>query len=235
VQGEVTLWGVDACVATWLAGRGLVCRPFADPAPDSCEVLLVGDLAGVTATEDDWRGLLARVARGSVALFCSPSAFRRGDDPVGWLPLATKGRCYEFSNWLYHREDVAKRHPLFAGLPPAGILDWEYYGPVIPRQVFAGQEDPDDIAAVYFAAGYASGTETVKTGYTAGLLTASYPFGAGRFLINTLRILEHVDRHPAADRLLLNAISYARDFTKTPLAPLSDDFQAQLRSLGYGL
>jgi hypothetical protein len=177
---------------------------------------------------------MARVARGSIALFCSPAAFRRGDDPVGWLPLATKGRCYEFSNWLYHREDVAKPHPLFAGLPPAGILDWEYYGPVIPRRVFEGQEAPDDIAAVYFALGYASMTETVKSGYTAGLLTASYPFGAGRFLINTLRILENVDRHPAADRLLLNLVSYGQSFTSGSQAPLPDDFQARLGAVGLG-
>jgi hypothetical protein len=197
-------------------------------------VILAGDLSGVSTTAADWRMLIEQIAQGAVALFLSPLAFRRGDDPVGWLPLATKGRCYEFSNWVYHREDVARPHPLFAGLPAPGILDWDYYGPVIPGHVFEGQQTPDDIAAVYFAIGYASLTETVRSGYAAGLLTASYPFGAGRFLINSLRILENVDRHPAADRLLLNMIEYAAGYTEGSPARLPDDFASQLRSIGFG-
>ena len=233
VRGAVTLWGVEERVTAWLQGRGLDCRPFEASASGGGEVILVGDLSGAEATEGAWRALLERIARGGVAVFLSPEAFRRGDDPVGRLPLATRGRCYAFSNWLYHREDVGRPHPIFTGLPAPGILDWEYYGPVIPSHVFEGQETPDDIAAVYFALGYASMTETVKSGYTAGLLAASYPFGAGRFLINSLRILENIDRHPAADRLLLNTIAYAAGLATAAPAQLPGDFEAQLRSLGF--
>ena len=39
-----------------------------------------------------------------------------------------------------------------------------------------------------------------------GLLVASFPFGARWFILNTLRILENVSEHPAADRLLLNLV-----------------------------
>ena len=227
------MWGLDARTTAWLRGRGLQCRPFGAQAPRTREVILVGDLSSVAATEPDWHALAARMARGSVVLFLSPRAFQRGDDAVGWLPLAARGRCHEFSNWVYHREDVARPHPIFAGLPAPGILDWDYWGPVIPRHVFEGQETPDDIAAVFFAVGYASLTEVVKSGYAAGLLVASYPFGAGRFLVNSLRLLENVDRHPAADRVLLNMIGYAAGFTTEPPAPLPADFDARLRAIGY--
>jgi hypothetical protein len=232
-HGAVTLWGIDEHVTAWLRGRGLQCQLFGTQTPSTREVILVGDLSSVTTTAADWRALATQMVRGSMVLFMSPQAFRRDDDAVGWLPLATKGRCYEFSNWVYHREDVAKPHPLFAGLPGRGILDWDYYGPVTPRYVFEGQATPDDIAAVFFAVGYASLTERVKTGYAAGLLVASYPFGAGRFLVNSLQILENVDRHPAADRLLLNMIGYAASLREGTIAPLPDDLDDRLSTVGY--
>jgi len=229
----VTLWGVDDHTRVWLQARGVDCHGLDDAPSGAREIILVGEPPQDASTDASWRALAERVARGSVALFLAPAAFRRGDDAVGWLPLATKGRCHEFSNWLYHREDVAGRHPIFAGLPPAGIMDWDYYGPVIPRYVFEGQKDPDDVAAAFFAVGYASMTERVMSGYASGLVAASYPFGAGRFLLNSLRILENVDRHPAADRLLLNVIAYGAALTKEALAPLPGDFGALLGAIGY--
>jgi len=230
---SVTLWGVGDRTRAWLQARGVDCRRFDDAPSDVRETIVVGEPSEDASTDAAWRALAERVARGSVALFLTPSAFRRGDEAVGWLPLATKGRCHEFSNWLYHREDVARRHPIFAGLPPAGIMDWDYYGPVIPRYVFEGQPAPDDVAAAFFAVGYASMTERVMSGYASGLVAASYPFGAGRFLLNSLRILENVDLHPAADWLLLNTIAYGTALTQEAPAPLPGDFDALLDAIGY--
>ena len=105
------------------------------------------------------------MARGSVVVFLSQQAFQREKDAVGWLPLATKGRCYEFNDWLYHKECVAKTHPVFEGLPGKGILDFYYYGPVIPHYLFDGQELPAEVIAAAFAAGY-----PVKGGYASGIL-----------------------------------------------------------------
>jgi hypothetical protein len=229
-QGDAALWGIGGQTASWLQAHGLLCRPWAAQDSGNNGVILIGDPSadGTTAA---WQALAEQIARGSTAVFLSPLAFRRGDDPVGWLPLATKGRCYQFNNWLYHREDVAKPHPLFAGLPAPGILDWDYYGPVIPRYVFEGQEVPADIAAVYLATGYTP--HPLKTGYASGLIAAVHPFGAGRFVLNSLRILENLDRHPAADCLLLNMVAYAQSLTERTPAPLPADFGALLGAIGY--
>ncbi|MFA6108588.1 MAG: sugar-binding domain-containing protein, partial [Candidatus Latescibacterota bacterium] len=78
----------------------------------------------------------------------------RERDRVGWLPLAPKGQCNEIWDWLYHKECVAKRHPVFADLPAGGILDWDYYGSVIPKRLFTGQATPDEVVAAAFAVGY---------------------------------------------------------------------------------
>jgi hypothetical protein len=155
---------------------------------------------------------------------------------MGWLPLAQKGRCYRFPDVsIYHKECVAKAHPIFDGLQAKGILDWDYYGPMIPRDVFDGQPTPDEVAAAAFGVGFWSG-------YASGILAGSYrcsvradsftPIGTGMFVLNTFPILEHLDLHPAADRLLLNLISYVAGSTGM-LTPLPDDFDGQLRKIGY--
>jgi hypothetical protein len=83
-------------------------------------------------------------------------------------------------------------------------MDWDYYGPVIPRYLFDGQDTPDDVAAAAFAVGY-----SCQGGYASGVLVGSYRLGEGSFLLNTLRVPENLDLHPAADRLLLNMIAHS--------------------------
>jgi hypothetical protein len=58
-------------------------------------------------------------------------------------------------------------------------------------------------------------------------------FGEGRIILNTLNVLDNVDKHPAADALLMNMINYAARTTTQPPAPLPADFDATLREVGY--
>ncbi|MFH1008805.1 MAG: sugar-binding domain-containing protein [Candidatus Latescibacterota bacterium] len=213
VEGPVTVWGMEERVEEWLTSHGMDCRPFGEPAPDRREVLLVGDLSNMPTDENDWRAVWARIAGGSTAVFFSPLAFRRGEDAVGWLPLANKGRCYWFNDWLYHKECVAKAHPIFDGLQGKGIMDWDYYGELIPHYFFDGQDTPDDVAAAAFATGY-----PCPGGYASGVLFGGYSMGEGRFFINTFPVLENLDAHPAADRLLLNIVRYAMGDRHKPSA-----------------
>ncbi|NLX42679.1 MAG: hypothetical protein GXY79_04275, partial [Chloroflexi bacterium] len=228
MQATVNVWGVDTHVQRWLAAHGVACRPLAEGKSALPGVILVGDPGEEGQEVGRWRELVARIHTGSVALFLSPMAFRRGDDPVGWLPLARKGRCYAFGDWLYHKECVAKAHPVFAGLQAPGIMDWDYYGAVIPHELFDGQDTPAEVMAAAFAVSY-----PCPGGYASGVLMGAYPLGAGRFVLNTLRILDLVDRHPAADRLLLNLIRYALEHASIAPAELPGDLPAQWTQLGY--
>ena len=224
----LTLWGIPPGVESWLKSHGASCQEFREAAPGRREIILVGDLSKTTNSPENWRELARRMARGSVVVFLSQQAFLREKNPVGWLPLAKKGRCYEFNDWLYHKECVGKAHPVFDGLQSRGILDWYYYGPVIPHYIFDGQETPPEVIAAAFAAGYST-----PGGYASGILLARYGFGEGNFMVNTFPILDQLDRHPAADRLLLNLVQFAASFIGKPLAALPQDFESQLRSIGY--
>lgn len=188
----------------------------------------MGDVSKQQATADEWKQLAVYMATGSTVIFLSPLAFQRDKKTSAWLPLVNKGRVYEFYDWLYHKECVAKPHPVFAGLQGSGILDWDYYGPVLPHYLFDGQDTPAEVIAAAFAAGYST-----PGGYASGVLLGSYKFGAGQFFVNTFPLLEHIDAHPAADRLLLNLIKYAAASVQGPAVTLPADFDARLAEIAY--
>jgi hypothetical protein len=228
---SVALLGVPGDVGSWLAARGVRCRPFDQLGHKENAVVLVGDAPNSPDRAHVWQELARRMAQGSAVVFLKPSAFGDAGDGVRWLPLARKGRCRESHNWVYHREDIAKPHPFFEGLAAGGIMDWYCYLQVTPQALFDGQDPPEEVIAAAVAPG---GEQEVNAGaFRSGVITASYRFGAGRFIINTLRILENIDKNPAADRLLVNMIRYAAGLAERTPATLGLDFQQQLKAIGY--
>jgi hypothetical protein len=169
------------------------------------------------------------MARGCTVVFLNARAFKEGEEETDtwrWLPLENKGKTRKFWDWLYHKECVAKEHPLFEGLQSRGIMDWDYYDQVIPVMIFENLDTPDDVAAASWAAGYCT-----ETGYICGIQLATYNFGEGRFVLNTMQILEYLGKHPTADRLMLNLIKYAR--STGSLTGLPGDMDARLKAINY--
>ena len=206
LKATAQTWGLDTQAVRWLNAHGVRCLPLdLDRPPRRRELILVGcpDIAGRQA--EAWTRLLDRLARGSTAIFLNPRAFQNGDDSTFWLPLATRGRWFTFHDWLYHKECVARRHPVFAGLQGPGILDMDYHGPVIPHDIFEGLDTPDETIAAAFATGY----NHYPTGYGCGLLMGAYRCGDGWIVLSTPPVLDHLSAHPAADRLLLNLVAHA--------------------------
>lgn len=228
VRQQVMTWGVPSKIESWLSSHGATVVAFKGTAPSVRQIILVGDLSKAQSPASDWKELAARMATGSTVVFLSPMAFKRGNQATAWLPLIQKGRVYEFMDMLYHKECVAKPHPIFEGLQGKGILDWYYYGPMLPHYVFDGQDTPVEVIAASFAAGYPT-----PGGYASGVLLGSYKFGAGQFIVNTFPILDHVDDHPVADRLLLNLVKHAADSVNRPAAALPADFDTRLKEIGY--
>ncbi|MBM3238879.1 hypothetical protein FJZ31_21520 [Candidatus Poribacteria bacterium] len=226
VDTEVTVWGDEERLETWLKNRGISCHRLVDPAPQAREVILVGGLSGAPGDLDAFRELVRRIVQGSTAIFLTPKAFKRGDKLLGWLPLAKKGSLRWTQGWAAGRDDFAKAHPIFDGLPSKGLLEPIFYRDLIPGETYDGQDMPVELVAGAFAVGsYQPG------GYYSGMHIAVYPLGAGRFILNTLLLIENLGQHPAADRLVLNFLCYAATNTDKPLAPLPVNFEEQLRAM----
>ncbi|UCH36643.1 MAG: glycoside hydrolase family 2 [Armatimonadota bacterium] len=224
VGAEVVLWGEDAELARWLAEHGIRARSFDPASPPAREVILVPRRPAAPGGADAFGELARRIARGSTAVFLCPEVFRDGDDPLHWLPLANKGAPAGIAGWLYLKDEWAKAHPMFDGLPCGGMMDYTFYREIIPDAVWSGQDAPAEAVA---------GAIKASQDYSSGLLVAVYELGAGRFVLNTLHIRENLGRHPAAERLLRNMLRYAARDAGKPPADLPPDFDAQLKAMGY--
>ncbi len=204
--GKLALWGIDKGPEEWLTAHGFDCRQLTPDVVDQHDVVLVGKPADSETNPKMWQSLTALMANGSTVVFVSGQIFREGNVGAAWLPSKHKGFCRPFIDHLYHKECVAKRHPVFGGLQGPGIMDWDYYGQVIPHDGFEGLDTPDETIAASFATGYFG----YPRGYGSSLLIAMYKQGEGRLILSTPYVLENLNSHPAADRLLLNLISYAQ-------------------------
>ncbi|MHB8522845.1 MAG: glycoside hydrolase family 2 protein [Limisphaerales bacterium] len=226
VEAEVVLWGEDPSTPKWLAAHQIKTRPFTAGEQKAREVILVGARSPADVAPA-FVALARHIARGSTAIFLSPEVFKKGDDKagnVGWLPLAKKGSLASIVGWLYQKDEWAKEHPIFGGLPAGGLMDYTFYREIIPDAVWMGQEPPREAVA---------GAIKASQDYSSGLLVTVNDLGAGRFILNTLRIRENLGSHPAADRLLNNLLRFAAGAREKPLADLPADFEAQLKAIGY--
>jgi len=199
VKTEIVLAGEDADLTKWLSDRGIRCRQFAAAERVEREVILVSQTP--PAFEELWR----RVEQGATAVFLTPEVFQKGDQPLGWLPLQNKGSLTKLMGWLYHKDEWAKAHPVFDGLPSGGLMDYVFYREIIPELVFAGQDPPAEAIA---------GANNASFDYSSGLMLAEFRQRAGRFLLNTLPIREQLSTNPVAERLLRNLLNYAAGQSK---------------------
>ena len=144
------------------------------------------------------------------------------------------GGYYRGARW-------AKRHPIFDGLPAGGMMDARFYSniisPLILSQdytIYSGGVLMNPATAPFDRPSEAvCGSIRTNSEYVSGLHIGVWDFGAGRFIVNTLRIRENLGTDPAAERLLRNLLNYAaRDLDK-PVAELPADFEKQLKAIGY--
>ena len=206
LSGAVTLWGIDARAASWLVAHGLDCTAWAAGDHEPHALILVGLPPPAERTPERMAELTRRISAGATVIFLNPFVFGDDTDSTAYLPLHTRGRAYTATDWLYHKECVMRRHPVFDGLQTPGIMDWDYYGPVVPHEIYEGLDAPDELMAASFAVGH----HRYAGGYAWGLLLGAYRHGAGRFILSTPHILENLGSHPAADRLLLNLVRHAQ-------------------------
>ncbi|MBN1845341.1 MAG: hypothetical protein JW810_06625 [Sedimentisphaerales bacterium] len=224
VKNEVVLWGEDAGLAGWLAEHGIRARRWTAAPPAGREVILASNTAESPGGAAAFAELARRIARGSTVVFLSPAVFAVEARPTALAPLVDKGALNVIPNWLYHKDEWCKRHPIFEGLPAGGLMDYTFYREIIPDAVWSGLDASAEAVA---------GGINASQGYASGLMVAVCRLGAGRFILNTLRIRENLGPNPVAERLLRNMLNDAARDAGEPLTALPADFETQLELLGY--
>ena len=224
VETEVVLWGQDAELARWLIEHGIRMRLWSPSPPTGREVILASHTAAPPGGSMAFAELAKRIACGSTVVFLSPAVFAGDNQPTALVPLPNKGALAVIPNWLYHKDEWCKRHPIFEGLPAGGLMDYTFYREIIPDVVWSGLDPPAEAIAAGINA---------SQGYSSGLMVAVYNLGSGRFILNTLRIRENLGSNPVAERLLRNMLNYAARDANKPPADLPADFDEQLKSYRY--
>ena len=225
VKSEIVTWGDDQDLSKWITDHGIKSRPFVSNADHKTrEVILVGK-PKTPCNAGDFCELAKHIARGSRAVFLSFDVFKKdAQNLTHWLPLSQKGNRVTLPTWLYHKDDWAKNHPIFDGLPSGRILDHIFYREIISKTGFSGQEAPAEVVA---------GAIDTSCGYHSALTVAVCNLGAGKFVLNALNIRDNLGKDPVAERLFRNMLNYAAQEIDKPLADLPADFDKQLTAMGY--
>jgi hypothetical protein len=220
---DVVLWGADSLLTKWLADHAIQTHALPAGPQQRREVILVGrkPAAGDAAA---WRNLAQHIARGSTAIFLRPDVFRREKNPVGWVPLANKGTLVNRRDWLYPHDHWPTRHPIFDGLPSGMLMDYTFYRNVISDSRWADLDVPAELVAACI---------NTSMGYDSAVLIGVFRLGNGRFVLNTMGIVDQLGRDPVAERLLRNLLRYAADGAAKAPADLPPKFEEQLKSFGY--
>ena len=230
VKTEVALWGDDPELAAWLRAHGIKARPYQPGQSNTREVILVSYAPNAGGTAEAWRDLAARIAQGSTAIFLCPDVFKKDGNPLGWLLLANKGALYMVSEYsfpqVYPKDEWAKRHPLFDGLPCGGLMDYTFYREIIPDLRYGGQDTPDEAVAGSFRTSHPGA-------YWCDTMLSVYRFGEGRFILNALRVRQELGQDPTAERLLRNMLRYAATDAGKPAASCGEGLGGLLQQIGY--
>ena len=192
---------IGANAESFLARKGVAVLP-ADPANGE-RLALVGDIPE-EEKESAWKTIRALLDAGATVVLGSRFAMAKGDDWTAYAPIPIQSFPAQRgpTDWLYHKEYLAKRnHPYFSGLP-TGMMSWDYYRYLIRGAYFRSDEKAEDVASICFGVG-----EHAPGGYQGGMELCAYAVGRGRLVLNAYALLENLNQNPAADRLLLNILN----------------------------
>jgi hypothetical protein len=178
----------------------LACRPDGDPLTWR-PVVLAGSLPSPIQDPQVWKALERHALAGGRVILLDPASLQGWGDT---LPFGKAGRVDTQRDWLYHKECIARPHGLWDGLPARGLLDWDIFGPAMPRVTIVCADLPEDIASASFALGYCC-----PGGYISGITYGGYKMDEGWVYLNAFGLVQSVGQSPVSDRMVLNMVVHA--------------------------
>ena len=194
VPVDAELLGADERVSRLLSAHGVRLTPFASNTSGTRKVILIpssGAQDKVGVPGHDW---LAGVSSGDTVILLEP----------GTLPPELVGKIEDSGPRFWGRDDIVTPQPIFDGLPSRRLMDLYFYRDLIARDSVVSFPGEANNVVPSFAVGKPGGA-----GYWAGSNLLIYRLGRGKVIVCTLRILENLEKNPAADRVLLNMVSFA--------------------------
>ncbi len=239
---EIVLVGTDSTVSLWLKKNNFKVLPFIKTNQSKRQViLLVGKKAQDSIT---MLSIVRQMAQGSFVIFLSDSTFKKGENTTGWLPLVNKGKIEEMDQvgGYYRADRWAKNHPIFAGMPSGGMMDYKYYRNIISKNTLSQEGTvrakpthtwDEKSTPLSYPSQTVCGATRISHTYCSGVHLGIWNFGQGQFIVNTLYVAENLSKDPAADRLFNNMLNFgSRDISK-PMVKLPLNFKQQLIEIGY--
>jgi hypothetical protein len=197
---HVTLVGEDAILIGWLSERGIQFSQAGMHEPGTPgEVVLVVASPAESAPSAMFDQLTHRAEQGSTVIFLTPEFFR-APDANGWLSAGELATIAALGLAGQPIDAWGTAHPILEGLGARGLLDDRIFRDLLP---LTGYVDLDAGSQIVAAAHL---TRIHPDEYRSGVLLSVSDHGAGRVVLNALRILENLGLNPAADRLLLNLL-----------------------------
>ena len=212
VTQTVWVWGDDPELVAWLKNRGIPAQLYTTESALQARLILASRRVPAPGGKAAFDALMKLVEDGAQVLFLEPEVFTDGKNPTAYVPLKDKGTAANpFDTSCYYAKDEwAKAHPIFAGMPAGGVLDFNYYRELLSDQLWQGQDTPTETVA---------GAIATSSGYFAGLRMAIYERGRGRWVLNTYALRENLGVHPSAERILRNTLRYLSEKPARTLHP----------------
>lgn len=212
VTQTVWVWGHDPELVQWLNSRGIPAQLFTTESAPQAKLILASRRVPAPGGKVAFDALMKLVDDGAQVLFLEPEVFTNGKNPSAYVPLKNKGTAANpiDTSCYYAKDEWAKAHPIFAGMPAGGVLDFNYYRELLPDQLWQGQDTPAETVA---------GAIATSSGYYAGLRIAIYERGLGRWVLNTYELRKNLGVHPAAERILRNTLLYLSEKPARTLQP----------------
>jgi len=212
VTQTVWVWGDDPELVAWLKNRGIPAQLFTTESALQAKLILASRRVPAPGDKAAFDALMKLVDDGAQVLFLEPEVFADDKSPTALVPLKNKGTATNpfDTSCFYAKDEWAKAHPIFAGMPAGGVLDFNFYRELLSDQLWEGQDTPAETVA---------GAIATSSGYFAGLRMAIYERGRGRWVLNTYALRENLGVHPAAERILRNTLRYLSEKPGRTLHP----------------
>ena len=209
---------MDGALGAYLQGRDMDCQPFTRSTPRRHPTLV--NLNGWDGEPLAACADLARwVQAGGRALFLNaPPAAQLKDDGQGRMGGGLEANVlFPFAASYFNAKGlwvpcshVVREHPVYDGLPSSCLMGQEYRN-VVARLSMA--TPPTDWISGTVTYGWFAGLKRKQNyvGVSAamhGADLAQLPWGEGRYVLCTHRIVENLDRDPVADRLFSNLLRW---------------------------